>query len=531
MKIKIVAVGWALVFVSVVSGDTFRHKETGETFNGFRTQKRTADKVLVYHSEQKKLITIEENRYEITFDGKGRRDSVVRVQIRQPEVLISQAVAERVAESIAEASNSGPQFIVVEIDSPGGRGDYMKLVASAIEQTTNCPVVAFISGGDFSGAYSAAAVVALACDELYMAPSATIGAAGPMTGSFSGEQYAAFLSLYSPDILISYSSYVESLVRNKPALRLIARALVDKTLSVVEVVDTDGKTHFVERDNRLPTQTIVRTLSEGASRSSAADGQAAPASQGPQASEFLSRALTLSAPDAVRIGLADKQAASIAEIMTLRGVQNAQVVNAPDINATIRRFAAGRRSIGQSLATIDRLETYASTLEEQIARVEDQLRTGTVTRESSRSTLPVSTQRRGQVILPNTYDYYGTGVGGTTSTRSRTDRSDQTGRSRRSSATTERVITDQPLVSLETLRNEQSIVLRDLVAEYRKAINLARRWPGGLPPELPIGTLESNMNSAAALLDNIARYPVQTYQLQQQQPQQRRPVQTPRRGY
>ena len=348
MKIKIVAVGLVLGLVSLVPGDTFRHKETGEVFYGFRTQKRTANKILVYHSEQKKLITIEENQYEITLDGKGRRDSVIRVQIRQPEVLISQAVAERIAESIVEASNSGPQFIVVEIDSPGGRGEYMKLVAAAIEQTTNCPVVAFISGGDFAGAYSAAAVAALACNEIYIAPSAAIGAVGPMTGVFSGEQYAAFLSLYSPDILISYGSYVESLVRNKPALRLVARAMVDKTLSVVEVVDTDGKTHFVERDNRLPTQTIVRTLAEGvsagASRSSAADGQAAAVSQGSQAAEILGRVLTLSAPEAVRIGLADKQAASIAEIMTLRGVQNAQIVNAPEINTTLRRFAAGRRS-------------------------------------------------------------------------------------------------------------------------------------------------------------------------------------------
>ena len=431
-----------------------------------------------------------------------------------------------------EASNSGPQLIVVEIDSPGGRGDYMKIVASAIEQTTNCPVVAFISGGDSAGAYSAAAVVALACNEVYIAPSAAIGAVGPITGASSGQQYDAFMTLYSPDTLVAYSNYVESLVRNRPGTRLVAKALVDKSISVVEVVDADGKTYFVERDNRLPTQTIVRTLAEGASPA-AAPGQTAEnttTAQRTQAAQMLGRVLTLSAPDAVRIGLADKQAASIAEIMTLRGVQNAQVVNAPDINTTIRRFVAGRRSIGQSLASIERLEDYASTLEEQIARVEDQLRTGTVTRESSRSTLPTSSQRRGQILLPNTYDYYGTGFGGTSSTRSRTDRTDQTARSRRPSASTERVITDQPLVSLETLRNEQSVVLRDLVAEYRKVINLARRWPGGLPPDLPIQTLESNMNSASALLDNIARYPVQTYQLQQQQPQQR-PVQTPRRGY
>lgn len=529
IKTKIFAVALFVSLFSVVSGDTFRHKETGETFNGFRTQKRMADKVLVYHSEQKKLITIEEYQYEITVDGKGRRDSVIRVPFHQSEILISQTVAERIAESIVEASNSGPQFIVIEIDSPGGRGEYMKIVASAIEQTTNCPVVAYISGGDTGGAYSAAAVVALACNEVYIAPSAAIGAVGPITGASSGQQYDAFMKLYSPDTLVAFTNYVESLVRNRPGIRLVARALVDKSISVVEVVDADGKTSYVERDNRLPTQTIVRTLSEGTTRTPVAEGETA--AQGVQAAEMLGRVLTLSAPDAVRIGLADKEAASIAEIMTLRGVQNAQVVNAPDINAAIRRFVAGRRSIGQSLASIERLEEYASTLEEQIARVEDQLRTGMVTREASRSTLPTATQRRGQVILPGTYEYFGLDLDGTSSRRDRTDRIDQTtGRRRRPSTTTERVITDQPSVSLDVLRNEQAVVLRDLVAEYRKVINLARRWPGGLPPELPIQTLESNMTSAAALLDNIARYPVQTYQLQQQQ-QPQRPAQTTRRGY
>lgn len=515
---RALVIGLIVSLFSAAWGDTFRHKETGEVFYGFQTQKRSGGKLLVYNSDEKKSQTIIESEYEITLDGKGRRNSIIRVLIRQPEALLSKAISDRIAQSIVDASNSGPQLIVVEIDSPGGRGEYMRTIASAIEQTTNCPTAAYITGGDYSGAYSAAAVIALACDAVYMAPTSAIGAVGPMTGAITNEQYAAHLNLYSADTLAGYSGYVMGLVRTDE-LRLVARALVDKSVKIVEVVDAaDGRTKFVERDNRQPTQTIVRTLSEGvpAGAYRLPTGEAA---QGPLPAEVIGRVLTLTASEAVRIGLADKVVSSLKEIAVVQDIPDAQFTNAPDIGPTIRQYSAARRNIGQSLSTIERLEDYASTLEEQIIRVEDLLRTGTVTREVSRST-PPAISRRGRVSLPFLYDeYYGVDLGGTMSTRDQTRRAlPQGSRSRRQTAETERFTTDQPNVSLEMLRLEQTAVLRELVAEYRRAINLARRWPGALPSELPIQVLESNMNSAAALLDYILRYPVQTYQ--QPQPQQ-----------
>lgn len=527
MKTKLIVVGLILSLISVVSADTFRNKETGEVFNGFRTQKRTADKVLVYHSEQKKLITIEEGQYEITLDGKGRRDSVIRVPIRQAEVLVSKTVADRVAMAIKEASNSGPQFIVVEIDSPGGSGENMKIIASAITQTTNCPVVAYIPGGDYSGAYSSAAVIAMACEEIYMAPTASLGAVGPMTGaSATNEQYADFLSLYSPDTLASYSSYAMGLVR-KSELGLVARAMVDKSVSVVEVLDTDGKTKFVERSNRQPTQTIVGTLAEGVSRTpapaAAAGDQAAPA-ESPLPAEIIGRVLTLNSAEALRIGLADKIVSSIDEIVSARGLEKAQVVNAPDIDATIKKFVAGRRSIGQSLAIIERLEDNAYTLEDQIARVEDQMRTGTVTRETGQLSAPRGASRRGQI----NYNYSGFDNTANGTLRDGYGQRGSTTDRRRRVARDERVTTELPNVSVEVLRTEQAGVLRNLVAEYRKVIGLAERWPGGLPPEITVQTLEKNRDSAAMLLDYIIRYPTQTYQ--NTQPVQQQPLQQQNTG-
>ena len=338
-----------------------------------------------------------------------------------------------------------------------------------------------------------------------------------MTGATTHEQYAAFLNLYSADTLAGYSGYVMGLVPRED-LRLIARALVDKSVSVVEVRDAvDNQTKFVERDNRQPTQTVVRTLAEGipANMYRLPTGEAA---QGPRPAEILGRVLTLSATEAVRIGLADGIVASQKEIAAARNVPEARFTNAPDIAPTIRQFTAARRNIGQSLFTIERFENHAATLEDQIARVEDQLLTGTVTREVGVS----SVRRRGQVDLPGMYgQYYGFDTNETTIVRNRLGGTEQGVRTRRPSAQSERYITEQPNVSLEMLRMEQVAVLRDLTSEYRRVINMARRWPGALPPELPIEVLERNRDSAVSLLDAILRYPVQTFPQPQPAPVQR----------
>ncbi len=500
MKTRILLSALLMCLSYPAAADTFRHKETGETFYGFRSQKRSADKILVYHSEQKRMTTLDPTLYDITMDSKGRRDNFVIVPIRQAESLISQAVAERIAQAIVEASNTGPQFILVQIDSPGGRGEYMKLVAEAIQKTDNCPVAAYISGGNFTGAYSAAAAIALACNEIYIAPAAAIGAIGPMTGAATNEQYAAYVNLYSSDALAAYSAYVMGLTKN-PQLRVIARALVDKTVSVVEVVDADGKTLFVERDNRLPTQTIQRTLAEGVSRTAAA-----PDDKGKTESptEWLGRTLTLTSDEALRIGLVNKIVASPAEIAAARGVPNASPTNAPDIDAIVKRFAAARKNIGRGLAYIGQLEDEASTLEEQIATVENQLRTATVRREVGETRRP-DIARRGRVGVPGEYDYYYDEPQDDPRRQVRDGmgrRIDST-RNRRNATQTERTTVEEPMANLDDLRSEQAAVLRDLVAEYRSVITQARRWPGSLPPDMPIQVLESNMNSAAALLDSV----------------------------
>ncbi|MBL7215276.1 MAG: hypothetical protein ISS71_06320 [Phycisphaerae bacterium] len=488
--------GWA---------DTFKNKETGEVFYGFMTQKSTGSKTLIYNSDKKELTTINLSEYEIVYDSNGRKNNVVVVPVTKSEVLLSQVVSETIAKAIIDASNKGPQAIIVQIDNPGGRGDYMKIITSAITQTNNCPVLAYISGSQYGGAFSTAAMVALACDKVFISPTASMGAIGPIVGSaVTDEDFSNYIATYCSDSLASYSIYATALAHehNRPAL--LVRALIDKRLSVEEVKNNIGDTlDYVQRDERQPTQTRVRTLAEGIDDSASYESTSQ--------AQIVSAVLNLPPTDAIKVGLADKMVDSLSDILAEMNLQQAQLTNAGGIENTIKKYSAARRNIAQSLSRIQWLEDRSALLEEQLTEIERQLRTGTVTREVSRR--QNSAYRRSNTSLPENYDryYYDPGINSTGrvvtqgdqyTTRSR-NRDDRT-----AAHETETIVTQEPTASVEQVQRELIAVLNDLIVEYRQVMSQAKRWPGGLPPEIPYQTLEQNRNSAGALRDYLLRQPV-----------------------
>lgn len=481
------------LLIGICSADTFRHRQTGQTFTGFVTGKRSADKIVVYNSVEKRFTSIQPADYEITRDTNGRRQAIMVVPIRQPEALISMDIANKIAAVLQDAADAGPQLLVVEMDSPGGRGEPMKQIAQTLLGIRYCPTAAFISGGTYGGAYSAAAVIAAACETLYMAPNTSIGAVSPMVGAMTDQQYQQFLDLYSSDTLGAYSAFVMSLSSDN-RLRPILRALVDKTITLVEVVDADGKTTFVERENRTPTQTVVRTLTEGRMTT----GETIASRQGPMPI----RTLTLSAADAHAIGWVAKIVPTIAQIAEDKQLSSATISYVGDVDGMVKRFVAAQRNLNRTLAAIDQLEQQASRLGEQIETVENQLRTSTVQREIGQvRQTPVFSRRNvriggyqqytDQIPPENIYN----------------DRTPLTRRNdlaqRRRTTEIDRVTVQIPAADIDQLYAEYAGILNDLILQYRNAINLARRWDGILPPELSLQTLQANMDSAIVQWEQV----------------------------
>ncbi|MHC4881416.1 MAG: NfeD family protein [Planctomycetota bacterium] len=495
------------ILVSAVTADTFKHKESGESFSGFVTQKTAGNQTLVYNDDESKMMPVVLSDYEIVYNVKGRRGGVSLLELTSPEIFLSDAVSKKAAAAIIETSNKGPIAIIVEIDSPGGRGDYMKTVTDAILQTKNCPVVSYISGGASGGAYSVAAIVALSCEKVYINPTAGIGAVGSISGDYlSKESYADYLQIYSSDTLLTYSSFVNGIAHSKTYPGLLLRGFIDKRLPIIEVANINGSREFIEKNNRQPTQTLIRTLAEGMATSQGASGIS------PE--NVVGKVLNLTAKDAVELKLANGYAESVAEILAEMQVADAKITPIGGIQNIVKKYVSAKRRISDSLDRIDLYENNIDSLSEQFATIDKQLRLSTQTREISQGTTGYSSSRM-RKRLPSNYDYY---YGGSTGSVGRTDGNYQSRRNRLPRAET--ITTEESMVNIQVVFNQLTASLRNLISEYRSVLNLVKRYPGGLPPEITPAMLQKNMETASSELDKLYLYsPVYPTQIQSQFPQ------------
>lgn len=79
---------------------------------------------------------------------------------------------------LAEAEENGAAAVLLQIDTPGGRLDAVLQMRDALLDS-GVPTIAFVD----RTAFSAGALIAIACEEIYMAPGAVLGAATPVDGA------------------------------------------------------------------------------------------------------------------------------------------------------------------------------------------------------------------------------------------------------------------------------------------------------------------------------------------------------------
>ncbi len=485
---------WIVVIGCMASGDTFTHRSTGKTFHGFATQKTNRQQTMVFNAEADKFEPTNLAEYDVVYNSQGRKNIVSVIPVQSPEILISEAVAREVADQIVMASNNGPRMIVIDIDNPGGSGEYMKIIASAIIGTNNCPIVGYISGGKYGGAYSAAALLALSCKKMYMAPSAAMGAVCPIVipsaANLAADQNP--LQLYNPPTLIAYRSFAASLARQTGRNEVLAMALMDPEMEVVEVKGTDGKLSFIDRRDRQPTETIVRSWT----RASHADDTTAAR---PTPTQIATGRLALTSQDALASKMIDGIANSTADILKTLDAADAQIAENRGIDQVIRRFKANQKTVNGALANIDLLQKRADDLQKSILEVEEQIRTGTMTREyntgirdNSSDYIRSGSQYRRQEVPP-------------IRDQRRYDSSVDRNRRPYGLHEGERITTDLPAMPLAPLIAQLNEVLINLTREYRRVISLAQRYPGTLPPDTSIALLQQKLDAATALQNDIRR--------------------------
>lgn len=299
-------------FISTCFADTFTHRRTGEVLYGYATSRTEGSKAIV-QTQEKGVVKLNLAEWNIVADRLGRNNKIIILTLEDQIMLQIETLA--MEQAITRASDEGPLYIVLEIDTPGGRTDLAQRICAAIAEVSNCQVVAFIKGGKYGGAISAGAAVALACDKVYMANNTVIGAATIITFSETGPK--DFKKTYGEDVGEKFSSiwraYLASLAEQNGRPGLLARAMVDKDIEAIEVAEAE-KRLFIEPVNKRPNQRIVHTWSKKGSL------------------------LTLTAEEAVKCKIADKIVSSRQELIRDLGAEDAEIVINDDINRARREL-------------------------------------------------------------------------------------------------------------------------------------------------------------------------------------------------
>lgn len=148
---------------------------------------------------------------------------------QQPQVLripidgtIDRGLAPFVKRALGEAQEGGARFVVLDINTPGGRVDAAWQIVDAVQEA-QVPVYAFVHR-----ALSAGALIALSTDAIYMRHGATIGAATPVLGD--GKKA-------SEKMVSAMRSEFRSLAEARGLDPRIAESMVDETIAVPGVVE------------------------------------------------------------------------------------------------------------------------------------------------------------------------------------------------------------------------------------------------------------------------------------------------------
>ena len=331
---------WAFVFTvllfSTVSlADTFKNIETGEVLQGYLTSKVVSGETEAM-TQEKGLVMIDTMKWQVTPDRKGRNNKVIVVIYEGP--MMRQIETDALKNALVESADAGPLFILLELDTPGGRTDFARDIAGAIYNIRKiCPVITYVKSEKQGGAISAGVAVALSGEKVFIAKNAVIGGATSYAVTENGP--TDFKKAYGEEIGAKYQSIWQSFLAStaeqggRPGL--LAKAMVDKDIEVIEV-EKQGKREFIEPINKKPEDKVVHTWSTKGSL------------------------LTLTGEEAVACTIADKTADTREEVLKDMNAETAEIV----INNDVQEAAVELDRVEK------RLDIIKKSIDRQIKEIE-----------------------------------------------------------------------------------------------------------------------------------------------------------------
>jgi membrane-bound serine protease (ClpP class) len=207
-----------------------------------------------------------------------------------------------------KALDQGAEFLIFEIDTFGGRVDSALQITSFITSVKDARTIAWVNsgGGSMGVSWSAGALIAMACQDIYMAAGTSLGAAAPVTVGTDGQTEGTGEKTVSA-VRAQMAALAE---RNGHPVEL-AKAMVDYDVELWEVI--------VDGEVRVLTPGELELLEQGT---------------GPERRSVVSPAgklLSLTSGEALRYGLARGLADDRESLLKAVGAASPAVESVPGI--------------------------------------------------------------------------------------------------------------------------------------------------------------------------------------------------------
>ena len=242
----------------------------------------------------------------------GTAQSGVSAKVRIVPIRgdIEPSMAAFVRREARKAQNEKAEFIVFEIDTFGGRVDSALQIASFIMSIKNARTVAWVRSGELSMgvSWSAGALIAFSCSDIFMAPGTSIGAAAPVTMGADGKT-----ELTGEKTVAAVRSQMAALAERNGHPVSIALAMVDFDVELWEAKVND--------------ETRALTLSELEQLESAGSARV----ERIQVISSPGKLLSLTAGESYRYGLAKGLAPDQTSLLEALGVEGVIEESSPGI--------------------------------------------------------------------------------------------------------------------------------------------------------------------------------------------------------
>jgi membrane-bound serine protease (ClpP class) len=179
--------------------------------------------------------------------------------------IINPATAKFITDSVDQATQNGAQCLIIQLDTPGGLMESMRIIVKKI-LASNIPIIVYVAPGGARAA-SAGVFITIAAHIAVMAPGTHIGAAHPVTLGAEGKESKTMTEKVVNDAVADIKATAKTRGRNVDWAEKAVRKSVSVTdeealkLKVIDFISPDLQDLLTKIDGKVVKfDGVTRTL-------------------------------------------------------------------------------------------------------------------------------------------------------------------------------------------------------------------------------------------------------------------------------